>query len=412
MASIRDDFVIAIRSAFLKKETKQKFSLLSLIILSISVIILSSLDFKIIRYAKIGINEVVYRAAYIATIPENLFKKGLIKTNDHLSHYKRFKSLENELNELKSKDLSKKIIKFENQELKKLINDYLDSENKILAKVFIDKESPFLKSIIINKGSRNDIKLGLSVFDKSYLVGKVIEVNYSSSRVLLLSDLNSKVPITLEPGNIQAIMSGSGKNHGIIKYLKNDNLNLIDKAAVYTSGAGGVYKSGIPVGEFKIINDQSDIINKAEIKLYSDPSQLKHVLVELPENNFSKELAKDENMEVNKVSLNEVDANKEKLQLLLEEKEVLNTLRSKLENENLELKERLINLENKILNNEKIINQQKDSLRQKKIDEKELEFLKLNLIYSDKCKKRVFNKLFEVGTPEYKNCILNKGKIN
>ena len=411
MVSIRDDFVIAIRSAFLKKGTKQKFSLLSLIILSISVIILSSLDFKIIRYAKIGINEVVYRAAYIATIPENLFKKGLIKTNDHLSHYGKFKLLENELEELRSKDLSKKIIKFENQELKKLINDYLDSENKILAKVFIDKDSPFLKSIIINKGSKNDIKLGLSVFDKSYLVGKVIEVNYSSSRVLLLSDLNSKVPVTLEPGNIQAIMSGSGKNHGVIKYLKNDNLNLIDEGAVYTSGAGGVYKSGIPVGKFKISNEQSDIINKAEIKLYSDPSQLKHVLVELPEMT-SQELVSQENMEINKVSLNEVDANKEKLELLLEEKEVLNTLKSKLENENLVLKEKLINLENEILSNEKIINQQKDSLKQKKIDEKELEFLKLNLIYSDKCKKRAFNRLFEVGTPEYKKCILNKGKIN
>ena len=126
----------------------------------------------------------------------------------------------------------------------------------------------------------------------------------------------------------------------------------------------------------------------------------------------SQELASQENMEINKVSLNEVDANKEKLELLLEEKKVLNTLKSKLENENLVLKEKLINLENEILSNEKIINQQKDSLKQKKIDEKELEFLKLNLIYSDKCKKRAFNRLFEVGTPEYKKCILNKGKIN
>ena len=52
MASSRDDFIIAIRSAFLKKSTQQKFSLLTLVFLSIFVIILSNLDFKVIRYLK------------------------------------------------------------------------------------------------------------------------------------------------------------------------------------------------------------------------------------------------------------------------------------------------------------------------------------------------------------------------
>ena len=60
MASGRDDFVIAFRSAFLKKKDKQKFSLLSLILLSIVVIILSNINFKPILFVKIGINEIIY----------------------------------------------------------------------------------------------------------------------------------------------------------------------------------------------------------------------------------------------------------------------------------------------------------------------------------------------------------------
>ena len=59
MASSRDDFIIAIRSAFLKKSTKQKFSLLTLALFSVLIISLSSFDFKIIRYLKIGIYNII-----------------------------------------------------------------------------------------------------------------------------------------------------------------------------------------------------------------------------------------------------------------------------------------------------------------------------------------------------------------
>ena len=72
MAVGRDDFVIAFRSAFLKKKDKQKFSLLSLILLSIVVIILSNLNFKPIQLVKLGINETIYRASFLISKPENL----------------------------------------------------------------------------------------------------------------------------------------------------------------------------------------------------------------------------------------------------------------------------------------------------------------------------------------------------
>ena len=74
MASSRDDFIIAIRSAFLKKSTQQKFSLLTLILVSIFVILLSSFDFRAIRILKMGINEFVYRSSFVVSIPENLIK--------------------------------------------------------------------------------------------------------------------------------------------------------------------------------------------------------------------------------------------------------------------------------------------------------------------------------------------------
>ena len=91
MASSRDDFIIAIRSAFLKKSTQQKFSLLTLVFISIFIIILSSLDFKIIRFAKIGINEIVYRSSFVVSIPENFIKDTFIQIREYSTFFKNYK---------------------------------------------------------------------------------------------------------------------------------------------------------------------------------------------------------------------------------------------------------------------------------------------------------------------------------
>ena len=114
MASSRDDFIIAIRSAFLKKSTQQKFSLLSLVFASILVILLSSLDFKAIKYLKIAINELVYRSSFVVSIPENLIKDSFLEINRYTSFFNEYKKNEIELQVLKSKNISSEIIQFEN----------------------------------------------------------------------------------------------------------------------------------------------------------------------------------------------------------------------------------------------------------------------------------------------------------
>ena len=76
MAESRDDFIIAIRSAFLNKSTKQKFSLLTLVFFSVVIIVLSSFNFKAITVTKSVIKEIVYRSSFIVSIPENLIKSS------------------------------------------------------------------------------------------------------------------------------------------------------------------------------------------------------------------------------------------------------------------------------------------------------------------------------------------------
>ena len=273
MATSRDDFVIAFRSAFLKKKDKQKFSLLTLLFLSILVIILSNYNFKVIQLIKIGINELTYRASFLISTPENKIQKINSQIKDHLKVYDNYKNLELELEKLKQKKLTNNFLKMENEKLRDLINESINS-NEILARVLIDKESPFLRSIILNKGTKDKLKIGMAVVDEVHLVGKVIEVNFTNSRVLLLSDLNSKIPVVLEPIGMQAVVSGTGGTNGKIQYTKEEYSDDINNQEIiaYTSGLGGLFKPGLPVGKISRINPH-------EIVFFSDFKQLEYVKI-------------------------------------------------------------------------------------------------------------------------------------
>jgi len=273
MATSRDDFVIAFRSAFLKKKDKQKFSLLTLLFLSIFVIVLSNYNFKLIKYIKFGINEVVYRVSFLISAPEKKIQNINSHVKDHMKIYENYKNIELELEAFKQKELMTKFLKMENDKLRKLIDESINSK-EILAKVLIDKESPFLKSIILNKGTKDKMKIGMAVVDGIYLVGKVVEVNFTNSRVLLLSDLNSKIPVVLEPIGMQAVVSGTGEDYGKIEYTKEEYGEEIkkDDIIVYTSGLGGLFKPGIPVGKIS-----KDNINK--INFFSDFRQLEYAKI-------------------------------------------------------------------------------------------------------------------------------------
>ena len=272
MEPSRDDFVIAIRSAFLKKGTKQRFSLLALLFFSILLIILSKFNFTAINYLKSGIKEVVFRTSFIVSLPEKYISYSFYTIKEHIELYKDYNLKKEELKKIKSEKYNVNFLEAENKRLKKVLEDISSSSEAIIAKVIIDKQSPFLRSIIINKGSKNEIKKGMAVLSDSYLVGKVVEVNFMTSRVLLLSDLNSKIPVTIEPGGIQSILSGNGVDAGVIQYTK-DKISIIGEGVIYTSGTGGLLKSGIPIGKVNHSENQNNV------DFFVDFSQLRFVRI-------------------------------------------------------------------------------------------------------------------------------------
>ena len=402
MAQSRDDFIIAIRSALLKRETKQKFSLLSLIILSVIILILSNYNFKVVNIIKSGVSEIVYRTSYAVSVPEKVLDISIQGAGKFISQKSKINELKEELEDYRSKEISLNILKFENKNLKELLDDYLLLDNLSYAKIIIDTKSPYLKSFIINKGTKDGVEKGMVVLDKNYLVGKIIEVNYSTSRVLLLSDINSNIPISIEPGNLQAIATGLGNDFGQVNFLKKIHYDKIkDGSFIYSSGTGGLIKSGIPIGKVIDFEDKEKETDMIKIEFFSDFSQLKYVSVV----SFIKKKVGNQSDSIDDLPLGaiEIDQLNEKINVLLKEKNVEEEIRTKIQQENETLKKELSDAERDILN-------LRDKFVENKIEEEELKFLRLNLEFGHKCRKTFFNDLYKVGTVEYKNCVLSKGK--
>ena len=271
----REDVNIAIRSAFLSKGTKQRFSLFALITLCIMLIFFETLEAKPLNYLRAFVNDTIYRGSVLVSAPLRVFS-GISKyTKQHINLNKNYNKLKIENEKLKSNTSNTDFLKLENTQLRKLINEESSSNSTFVsARVMLDKQSPYLNSFIINIGSNKNIKNGKEVLDGKNFIGRTVDVNFFSSRVLLISDLNSKIPIITEPSGNHAILSGHGNELPTLEYLpKNHSIKDGDK--IFTSGKGGIFTPGIPIGKVKIEN------NIIKILLFSDLSQITFVNVKV-----------------------------------------------------------------------------------------------------------------------------------
>ena len=275
METSREDVSIAIRSAFLRKDAKQRFSLLALIMLAIFLIFIEKIETKPLNYFRSFLSDVIYRSSELITYPGKVITSTINYSTDHINLYKNYNNLKAENDLLKNKSYKNEFLTLENAKLKKLINEQLYSYSNLLgARVVFDKQSPYLNSFIINSGSNKKIKKGMAVLDGKYFIGRIVDVNFFSSRVLLISDLNSRIPVTIESSGVQAILTGHGVIKPSLEYLP-ENHNIKNGDKVFTSGKEGIFSPGIPIGEVLIKDKQF------QVSLFSDLNQLLFVSVNL-----------------------------------------------------------------------------------------------------------------------------------
>ena len=192
MSSSRDDFGIAFRSALLQRGAAQKFSLVFLIIVASIIFFLDIYGFAFMKPLRSIVNDGIYRVSLVASSPSRFIPKATGSITSLFNIKSENEKLKKALEVYRQKELSVEYLTNQNKNLRKILESdetlFQFQSNTILSKVLIDKSSPYLKSIIINRGSSSGILKGMPVMDKDYLVGRIVETNYLSSRVLLLND--------------------------------------------------------------------------------------------------------------------------------------------------------------------------------------------------------------------------------
>lgn len=169
--------------------------------------------------------------------------------------------LQTENNLMKSQLNALSTLEKENKHLQSLLAvKKFSARHFVSAQVLSYPGEPFLKSMIISAGKKDSIQNDQPVVNEDGLVGRTLEVGENAARVLLITDINFTVPVLILPSKTHALLSGTNANKLKIKYQK-DSTEFHIGDTVETSGVGGIFNAGIPVGTISEISDESIFVS-------------------------------------------------------------------------------------------------------------------------------------------------------
>jgi rod shape-determining protein MreC len=117
----------------------------------------------------------------------------------------------------------------------------------VTVRIVSDFSGPFVQAALVNGGASAGLKVDQAVITSDGLIGRIIEAGEHSARVLLLTDINSRIPVVTEKSREKSIMVGAGHDLPSLTYLAANSAVAVGERVV-TSGDGGVFPAGIPVG--------------------------------------------------------------------------------------------------------------------------------------------------------------------
>jgi len=139
----------------------------------------------------------------------------------------------------------------ENRALRDLLKFAPDrAASFVTARVVADNGGAFVRSVLVAAGLRDGLRKGDAAVTGEGLVGRVAEVGERSARVLLLTDINSRIPVVIERSRDQGILAGDNSDNPRLLYLSHGS-QLVPGDRVVTSAAGGAFPPGLPVGVVK-----------------------------------------------------------------------------------------------------------------------------------------------------------------
>ena len=252
----------------------QRFSLSALIAMSFSIMIIDKLDVGAFSQLKANAIDITGSILTVVSQPVNSIHTGWQKMHELNNYSDQLSRLKEQNNSLKQWQHIAGALAAENSALRSL-NNFVPSPDitSIAGRVVANSGGPFVRSVLINIGSQEGAKIGHAVMSNVGFVGVIVEIGYKFSRVLLITDLNSQIPITIQNTRDPGILIGDNSRWPRLFFVPHEStISLGD--IVVTSGQGGVLPKDLPVGVITK-TDQSDI----RMQPFVDWSRLEYVRV-------------------------------------------------------------------------------------------------------------------------------------
>lgn len=217
------------------------------VIISIAAIVADS-RFGVFTHVRVYLSSLVSPLQYMANAPGTLLDTMSTQVQTRADLIEQTKLQEQQLFTLRSRLLKMDQLEHENQRLRELLGSPLRKESrKMVAELLSVDSDPFSHQVLINKGALNGVYSGQAVINDQGVIGQVLHVGSTTSRVLLITDASHGIPVRVLRNDLRAIASGSGDLDTLeLRNLpRNTDIRVGD--LLVTSGLGGRFPEGYPV---------------------------------------------------------------------------------------------------------------------------------------------------------------------
>ena len=217
------------------------------VIISVAAIVADS-RFGVFTHVRVYLSSLVSPLQYIANAPGTLLDTMSTQVQTRSSLIEQTQQQEQQLFTLRSRLLKLDQLEHENQRLRELLGSPVHKESrKMVAELLSVDSDPFSHQVLINKGALDGVYNGQAVINDQGVVGQVLHVGSTTSRVLLITDSSHGIPVRVLRNDLRAIASGSGELDKLeLRNLpRNTDVQVGD--LLVTSGLGGRFPEGYPV---------------------------------------------------------------------------------------------------------------------------------------------------------------------
>lgn len=237
------------------KGVMQRFALLALVGASFALMLLGKADTILVERVRTSVADAVAPVLDVLSRPAASVAAGVEAVRELSGLYEENQRLREENQRLLRWQMVARKLEAENEALRALQNFRPEPEASFVsARVVADTGGAFAHSLLVLGGGGDGVRKGQAVMTGEGVVGRVAEVGLRTSRVLLITDINSRIPVMVGEGRQRAILAGENTDRPRLIYLP-ANAGVVPGDLVVTSGAAGAFPQGLPVGVVASVED-------------------------------------------------------------------------------------------------------------------------------------------------------------